>query len=362
MPKNVEKTVSGNAQLQLVLKKLQGDSQQSVEVVREYISGSDGQEASRQRRTWQYLFDSQWRDPFHLGTIPVDITCPPVVEQDKVVKLATASIYRAFLQGITRQKVELPLSSLQSWPGGIQQQFMEIKPMVEEIIKGLKSTEDISGRIGVEIWDKGDAVGAWEGEKLLAVLFPTANELSRIEDKVKDDQRLNIIFNPQWQLGGQIVSDFGFGESKRKAEELVDSFQQVFYHEMIGIQGDQLLLVRAFPLLWHVYLLNPEPQLVLKTEQKPAYTQLEQMLRDMDNAGSSGTTWVGRLQRFGNWQTEDQNDTEQEPQEGEQDFSGLENLSDDLDLDHEMLPEDEEQYLEHQLGKLDIVTGEDIKQ
>jgi hypothetical protein len=37
-----------------------------------------------------------------------------------------------------------------------------------------------------------------------------------------------LLINPQWQ-GGQAVSDFGFGPWKRRKNEFVATFQDVFF-------------------------------------------------------------------------------------------------------------------------------------
>ena len=52
-------------------------------------------------------------------------------------------------------------ADLDDWPGGIRQQFKAAAPMVEALLKGLKAKEELSGPLQAEIWDQGDAVGAW---------------------------------------------------------------------------------------------------------------------------------------------------------------------------------------------------------
>lgn len=52
------------------------------------------------------------------------------------------------------------------------------------------------------------AAGAWQSERLAAVLFPTADTLPavrRIENALSG-QRLVLVVNPQWQVEGQIIS------------------------------------------------------------------------------------------------------------------------------------------------------------
>ena len=52
--------------------------------------------------------------------------------------------------------------------------------MVEAILKGLKALPDLQGPLQASIWDQGDAVGAWLGKKLVAVVFPTPETLPQV--------------------------------------------------------------------------------------------------------------------------------------------------------------------------------------
>ncbi len=67
-------------------------------------------------------------------------------------------------------------------PGGVRQQFKAVLPMVESILQGLKSTSELQGPLQASIWDQGDAVGAWLGDKLVAVVFPTPETLPQVAD------------------------------------------------------------------------------------------------------------------------------------------------------------------------------------
>ena len=66
----------------------------------------------------------------------------------------------------------------QAWR--VRQQFKAILPMVELILKGLKAEKGLEGALRAAIWDDGDAVGAWEGKNLSAVVFPTAEVLKQV--------------------------------------------------------------------------------------------------------------------------------------------------------------------------------------
>jgi hypothetical protein len=86
-------------------------------------------------------------------------------------------------------------------PGGIRQQFKAAAPLVEQILRGLKEADGLKGPLAGEIWDDGDAVGAWTGDNLAAVLFPTAPTLERLQKLAERAPKLLLIVNPQVREG-----------------------------------------------------------------------------------------------------------------------------------------------------------------
>lgn len=70
----------------------------------------------------------------------------------------------------------------------------------------------LQGRLEAEWLDETDCVGAWQSQSMAAVVLPTANTLDRLReiDAAAGGGRLMLVFNPQWQTDGQIVSDFGW--------------------------------------------------------------------------------------------------------------------------------------------------------
>ena len=69
----------------------------------------------------------------------------------------------------------------------------------------------MQGRLDVQWLDASDCVGAWESDSMAAVVLPTANTLVQLKAMAaaKGGKRLLLVVNPQWQMDGQIVSDFG---------------------------------------------------------------------------------------------------------------------------------------------------------
>jgi hypothetical protein len=101
------------------------------------------------------------------------------------VDQALGACQRAFKDGVRRQRLELLLpligaTDLDDWPGGIRQQFKAAQPMVESLLRSLKQDESLQGSLSSSILDQGDAVGAWTGPRLAAILFPTAETLKQV--------------------------------------------------------------------------------------------------------------------------------------------------------------------------------------
>lgn len=55
------------------------------------------------------------------------------------------------------------------------------QPMVEEVLRAVKQLPGLEGPLSARLLDDGDAVAAWEGPRLAAVLFPTAETLGEVK-------------------------------------------------------------------------------------------------------------------------------------------------------------------------------------
>lgn len=234
------------------------------------------------------------------GGIAAEAQLPLPGGPEQTAQQALAACRRAFEAGILRQRVELLLpligaTDLDDWPGGIQQQFKAVLPMVETIMKGLKATEGMAGPLAAEIIDQGDAVGQWKGDKLAAVVFPTGQTLKAVKSLAQDEKRAVLMINPQWQ-GGQVISDFGIGPWRKANEEFVDSFQDVYFFKQIRITGDDCRVLRSYPGKWQVHVVDAEgnaPCIAIE-DSKPSYARLQEVLATVPGSKSS-QTWDERL-------------------------------------------------------------------
>ncbi|CAL5219287.1 g1091 [Coccomyxa viridis] len=225
---------------------------------------------------------------------------------DEVVDQALQACRRAYADGVRRQQLELLLpligaTDLDDWPGGIRQQFKAASPMVEGLLKGLKKEDQLQGPLSSKVLDQGDAVGAWfgkdQGGPLAAILFATSETLKQVREIAENvgDSGLTLLINPQWQAGN-LVSDFGVGPWRRRSEDLVASFEDVYTLKQIRISGDNIKILHTYPGGWQVYIApdGQKPQLLTVLDQRPSYKALQEVLRDTEGS-SSGKTWVEKL-------------------------------------------------------------------
>ncbi|KAK9825457.1 hypothetical protein WJX81_003422 [Elliptochloris bilobata] len=221
---------------------------------------------------------------------------------EQVVEQAKLAVQRAWQDGMRRQSLELLLpligaTDLDDWPGGVRQQAKAAMPMVESLLRELKQAPDLQGPLRGEVIDQGDAVSAWTGDNLAAVLFPTAETLRQVREIAEArSQGLVLLVNAQWQ-GGQAISDFGVGPWRRRTEAFLGSFTETYSLRQFRIFGDNVRLLKAYPNDWQVWLAREdgEPECISTQATKPTYRELETLLRATEGS-NSGLTWVQRLQ------------------------------------------------------------------
>jgi hypothetical protein len=174
--------------------------------------------------------------------------------------------------------------------------------MVEAILKQLKQIDGLQGPLAAEIWDQGDAVGAWYGSKLGAVVFPNANTLPRIQQLANQspEPELLLMFNPQqlsdWEIQGTWVSDLGFGDKKQQALSFLNSFQYSYYLRQQRINGDDVRVLYGWPGGWQVHVVGRDgnAKLLDTREELPPYMEIEKVLKGWPESNSN-KSWVDRL-------------------------------------------------------------------
>lgn len=223
---------------------------------------------------------------------------------ERIAQEARAAVQRAWKAGIKRQRLDLLLpligaTDLDDWPGGVRQQFKAVLPMVESMLAGLKSVPGLEGPLSGEIWDQGDAVGAWTGKAMNVIVFPTGDIMSRMIKMVEQNpDSLVILVNPQWALSQQVISDFGvFG--RNKAEAFLSKFEDTYCLKSYTIRGDSIRVLRCYPGQWQVHLVNPatgEDSYICSMEERPSYKLLQDTVEEVEGSNSS-KSFVERIRR-----------------------------------------------------------------
>lgn len=216
--------------------------------------------------------------------------------KEDIVVQAFESVKAAWEAGIKRQRVELVLpligaTDLDDWPGGIRQQFKAASPMVERLLRQLKTVPGLEGPLSAKILDDADAVGAWTGDNLALVLFPTAETLAEVR-KITEARPngLVLIVNPQWTTQGQVISDFGiFPWQKKSAMELIDTFSDGYAVQNLRINGDYVTWLYSYPNGWQVNVVQGpgESTCILQGTVRPSYKEVEAKLRSLPWSMSS---------------------------------------------------------------------------
>lgn len=222
------------------------------------------------------------------------------------IEQAAGAIEAALRDGKTTQAIELNLpligaTDLDDWPGGIRQQYGALAPMVSEVLRLINAGAE--GTCQQRVIDDADAVAALTLGSDVVVSFPTAevlDDLRAIENK--NDFRLKIIANPQWNTKGAIIGDFGFGPWKRRAEEFVGKFEQTYYLKEQRIQGEIVRTLKVYPNKWQVFALAPNENNKIVAEalgefdERPLYGQLKKLLESREGS-IAAMNWVERAKR-----------------------------------------------------------------
>ncbi|EFJ07225.1 hypothetical protein SELMODRAFT_429956 [Selaginella moellendorffii] len=240
-----------------------------------------------------------------VGALVIDGPCANPQTLEDSIDQAREAIQRAVDDGKKTQQLELLLPVNQrefnfldteprDYPCGVGEEFQACSKMVTAIFRGMQEGGQAldSRRIG-EVENEMDPVGLIypSSKTIAAVVFPIAETLNQIRSLVKSDPtRPLLLVNPQWKASGQVVSDFGFGPWKRKAEEFLENFERVYslIEQRIGeasnvtssSTGGVVRLLKCYSYDWHVYLMSWDgnSELLGKFPNQPTYKELESLV------------------------------------------------------------------------------------
>ena len=164
--------------------------------------------------------------------------------------------------------------------------------MIENLLRKLKALPGLEGPLSARLLDEADAVGAWTGDNIALVLFPTAETIKEVQ-KLADARpnALILLVNPQWSPDqGNVISDFGIFPWQRKAAaDFIGSFQEGYAVQNLRINGDYVQWLYVYPAGWQVCVLQGpgQSQCILQGKEKPSYKEVEAKLRSLPWAMSS---------------------------------------------------------------------------
>lgn len=138
-----------------------------------------------------------------------------------------------------------------------------------------------------------------------ALVFPVSDQLDKLRKlDANCGKETLMVVNPQWNLTkGNLVSDFGIGPWKRKAEEFLATFEPVYVLEehRIGapgsldpISGDVagrggvVRLLKVYNAPWQLYLVQQGDGLLFlgEFERKPTYKDMEVAIGALKSGGN----------------------------------------------------------------------------
>jgi len=229
----------------------------------------------------------------------------PLSTKEQIAQAADA-VKLALDDGKSLQSVEmnLPLigaTDLDDWPGGVAQQYLALAPMLNELLKTLNASKENTKQRSIE---DGDAIYALTLANDVVVTFPTAEVLNDLRDIEKQKYRLKVIANPQWNTtgGSNIISDFGIGPWKKRAEDFIDKFEVTYYLREQRIQGEIVRTLKVYPHPWQVFALAPDAtnKIVAEPlgtfERRPLYDELKKILESREGS-IAAMNWVERAKR-----------------------------------------------------------------
>ncbi|KAK3237438.1 hypothetical protein CYMTET_52489 [Cymbomonas tetramitiformis] len=204
----------------------------------------------------------------------------PLPESANAVALQAAdSIQRAIDDGLTRQTIKclLPVTQKGQYdftatnpknrmPATMMDEYTAARALAVSILGNLRGDSKVMAqRIDDGIQSEPMGLFLTELRDIAVLVFPTADSLDKIRLLEKDPRPL-ILVNPQWSMQGNVVSDFGFGPWRQRAEEFVQAFVTTYSLEesrignsssvdpRVVLDSGVVWVQHAYPVGWQAHL------------------------------------------------------------------------------------------------------------
>ena len=114
-------------------------------------------------------------------------------------------------------------------PTSIGEEFTIAITLASALLEGQEERGITSSRLDDGIDSEPVGLLTTDDNRYMAVVFPTADVIDSIRDlQVRNRESTIILVNPQWTNQGNIVSDFGFGLRKKRAEAFLRKFTTTY--------------------------------------------------------------------------------------------------------------------------------------
>ena len=242
--------------------------------------------------------------------VPLPITAREMVEQ------TAQCVDEAEFAGAKRQVIEwlLPVNQrrpdflntdpTRAKPTSVFDEFKVANTLATVLLEGTGEREITVSRLDDGYDSEPVSVVKTDDNRYIAIVFPTSDVIDRIRELADGNPDSTILLiNPQWTTQGNIVSDFGFGFWRKRAEEVLAQFETTYClferrignnlgpNFMNGVRG-VVRLVRLFRRGWQVHVMSSDigalRQPVVSFKGYPSYQDLCTLLNAYELKQSIG--------------------------------------------------------------------------
>lgn len=170
-----------------------------------------------------------------IDTIPLPLTASEQVSQtERSLQSLESSGKRLavveWLLPVNQRKADfLAVDPTLAEPASTFEEFRVASTLASVLLEGPEEREVTSSRLDDGLDSEPVGLLRSDDNRYIAVVFPTADVVDDIRELAETNRDSTILLvNPQWTMQGNIISDFGFGERRRRAEAFLGQFQSIY--------------------------------------------------------------------------------------------------------------------------------------
>ena len=260
-----------------------------------------------------------------IDTVPLPLTAREMVVQTANSVQEAESLGRRlqvveWLLPVNQRKVDfLTTDPTVVEPTSTFDEFRVASALASVLLEGPEEREIRSSRLDDGIDSEPVGLLQTDDNQYMAVVFPTADVIDEIRELAEAYSGSTIILvNPQWTMQGNIVSDFGFGVRRKRAEKFLSKFESTYTlverrignnigpNFVNGVRG-VVRLLKTPNVLWQIHIMSNNIGLLRQPSvlrrAYPSYEDLRKLLiawrrrEDERSAGLGGTKSGGEVAR-----------------------------------------------------------------